>query len=203
MQLVAPEKEPITPFVRIVRSLYEDCNISSILVIGGVGDYFDVADNVIVMDCYKCIDATERSKQIVAKSAGSQIPHQASNSVAFQRIRIRSVVGDAFSPNGKVRVASQSTISYGETDLDLSGLEQLVTKSQTAAIANLLQRLPYVAKKNQSLRDMLQELDVRLDAEGLDILTPGQFHGGMSRPRSLEIVGAINRLRRANSIGQI
>ena len=40
MQLVAPEKEPITPFVRIVRSLYEDCNISSILVIGGVGDYF-------------------------------------------------------------------------------------------------------------------------------------------------------------------
>ena len=39
MQLVAPDKEPITPFVRKVRSPYEDLGISSILVVGGTVDY--------------------------------------------------------------------------------------------------------------------------------------------------------------------
>jgi predicted ABC-class ATPase len=63
----ASEKEPITPFVRIVRSLYDDCGISTILVVGGVGDYFDVAENVVVMDCYKCLGVTERAKQIVPR----------------------------------------------------------------------------------------------------------------------------------------
>jgi predicted ABC-class ATPase len=203
MQLVAPEKEPITPFVRIVRSLYDDCGVSSIMVIGGVGDYFDVADNVVVMDCYECLDATERAKQIVANSKkGASLPHSASESVSFQAIRSRSVVGSSFSPNGKVKVASQSTISYGETELDVSGLEQLVAKSQTAAISNALQRLPQFSKENQSLKDMLLAMDGRLNEEGLDFLTPGQFHGGMARPRLFEIAGAINRLRRTKSIVQ-
>jgi predicted ABC-class ATPase len=204
MQLVAPEKEPITPFVRIVRSLYDDCGISTILVIGGVGDYFDVADNVVVMDCYKCLDVTERAKQIVANSkTSSSIPHVSSESVAFQAIRRRSIVGKSFSPNGKVKVRSQSTISYGETELDLLGLEQLVVKSQTAAISNALQCLPGLANEKQSLRETLQAIATHIDEDGLDVLTPGQYHGGMSRPRLFEIAGAINRLRRSQSIVQI
>ena len=67
MQLVAADKEPITPFVRIVRSLYDDCQVSSVMVIGGTGDYFDVADNVLVMDSYMCLDATERAKTIATR----------------------------------------------------------------------------------------------------------------------------------------
>merc|ERR1712238_374007 len=85
MQLVAADKEPITPFVRIVRSLYEDCQVSSVMVIGGTGDYFDVADNVLVMDSYKCYDATERAKAIVASSAKSSTSsHTTSQSVKFR-----------------------------------------------------------------------------------------------------------------------
>lgn len=51
-RLVAKEKEPITPFISKVRSLYDTRKVSSILVIGGCGDYFEVADTVIMMDCY-------------------------------------------------------------------------------------------------------------------------------------------------------
>ena len=203
MQLVASGKEPITPFVRVVRSLYDDFGVSSIIVIGGVGDYFDVADNVIVLDCYQCIDATERAKQIVANSKATQIPHAPSESVPFQKIRSRSAIGNALSPKGKVKVLSQSSVLYGETEIDLSGLEQLVVKSQTAAISSTLQCLPKLAKDNLSFEDLLAEIDARLDAEGLEAITPGQFHGGLTRPRSFEIAGAINRLRRENAIRQI
>lgn len=52
VRLVAKEKEPITPFISKVRALFETMKVSSILVIGGCGDYFEVADTVIMMDCY-------------------------------------------------------------------------------------------------------------------------------------------------------
>ena len=49
---MAKEKEPITPFISKVRALYDTMKVSSVLVIGGCGDYFEVADTVIMMDCY-------------------------------------------------------------------------------------------------------------------------------------------------------
>jgi predicted ABC-class ATPase len=203
MQLVAPEKEPITPFVRVVRSLYDDHGISSILVIGGVGDYFDVADNVIMMDCYECLDVTERAKQIVATSAGSKLPHTASARVPFRKFHSRYPIGSVYSANGKVKVYSRSSMSYGETELDLSGLEQIVTQSQTTAISQALQRLPSIATdRNNTLRQVLEALDKVVDEGGLDALAPNQFHGGMARPRRFELAGAINRLRRDGSVVQ-
>jgi predicted ABC-class ATPase len=204
MQLVASDKEPITPFVRTVRSLYQDCGVSSILVIGGTGDYFDVADNILVMDCYKCFDATDRAKVIVANSrASASQPQMASQSVEFRPTkRVRTIAGSAFVPNGKVKTLSENTISYGETELDLSSLEQLVTKAQTTAISNALQRLPHFTKRGQSIRETINVLEQRLDRDGLDVLAPGQCNGSMARPRKYEIAGAINRLRRPNAITQ-
>jgi len=204
MQLVAAEKEPITPFVRTVRSLYDDCQVSSILVIGGTGDYFDVADNVLVMDSYKCLDATEKAKAIVASSKeASALPHTASQSIVFKSVKAtRKVNGNAFAPNGKVKTVSRDSISYGETDLDLKCLEQLVSTAQTAAISAALQRLPELSKRDASLKSVLDDIEKRIDNDGLDTLAPGQCHGGMARPRLFEIAAAINRLRRDDSLNQ-
>ena len=47
--LVAKENEPITAFVDRVRQLYDLHGISTVLVMGGSGDYFGVADCVIQM----------------------------------------------------------------------------------------------------------------------------------------------------------
>ncbi len=202
MQLVEPDKEPITPFLRIVRSLYDDKGVSTIMVVGGLGDYFDVADKVLVLDSYCCTDATERAKEIVSRSHHSRraLPHNASTSVAYQDVRPRSLVGSQFAANGKVKAVSTSTLSYGDTQLDISGLEQLASISQTTAIANALQRVPHLAPHPTSLTSVLDALERAINAQGLDCLAPGHYDGGMARPRRFELAGAINRLRRANSI---
>lgn len=201
MQLVSPDKEPITPFVRKVRSLYEDRGISSILVIGGTGDYFDVADTVIMMDCYKCLDVTERAKQIVASS--SQSHHVSSAPIPFGMIRARYPRGDAYKANGKVKVRSKEDITYGDIEIDLSGLEQLVSKSQTTAISCALQAFAKLAASSTStLSDILVSLEKLMDEGGLDALAPGQYNGGFARPRHLEIAGAVNRLRSNDSMRQ-
>ena len=45
-----PTQEPIRPFISRVRPLWEEHGVSTILVVGGAGDYFDVADSVVMMD---------------------------------------------------------------------------------------------------------------------------------------------------------
>ena len=202
MQLVEGDKEPITPFVRVVRSLYDDFQVSSILVIGGTGDYFDVADNVLVMDSYQCMDATEKAKMIVANSkTSSALPHTASQSNSFRSLKgTRRMNGNSFPPQGKVKTVTRDQISYGETELDLRCLEQLVSKAQTNAIAAALQQVPKLCKKDQSFKETLGEMEKHINNEGMDFLTPGQFNGQMARPRQFEIAGAINRLRRDSTV---
>lgn len=210
VQLVAAEKEPITPFVKLVRSLYQEIGLSSILVIGGSGDFFDVADNVIVMDCYKCNDATERAKQIASQSAATKpAPEENQHRYQpgiFQKIRSggrRFLVGDAFHASGKVRVNSPIVFSYGETEVNLAGLEQLVSKAQTNAIAAALQKVASVANGNLSVEQVLNQIEQALESQTLsDVMAPGQFNGALARPRRLELAGAINRLRRTGSIVQ-
>lgn len=210
MQLVAAEKEPITPFVRLVRSLYDEIGVSSILVIGGSGDFFDVADNIVVMDCYECHDATSRAKEIAAKSEAAKLVQEdkqhSRTPGTFERIRNggkRFLIGNAYNAGGKVKVMSKIVVSYGETEVNLAGLEHLVSKSQTNAISASLQKVALLGTQgNVPLEQILTQLEQSLEKDGFDALAPGQLNGGLARPRRLEIAGAINRLRRAGNIVQ-
>lgn len=62
--------ESITPLLYRVNGLYSSHGISSIVVVGGVGDWLDVPNNVIHMDRYVCKDAT-----LKAQSVSKQFSH--------------------------------------------------------------------------------------------------------------------------------
>lgn len=68
--LVAKDREPLTPFCDLVRSLHRDRGVSTILVMGGSGDYMDVADQVIMMDGYRPVDVTERAAELATAPTG-------------------------------------------------------------------------------------------------------------------------------------
>eukprot|EP00977_Amphora_coffeiformis_P010521 scaffold2476_cov193-Amphora_coffeaeformis.AAC.16 len=203
MQLVAAGKEPITPFVRRVRPLYEQLSVSTILVIGGTGDYFDVADHVLVMDSYNCEDATSRAKDIVKNFGDGIVAGDASSTpLCLASARPRTIARPAqIQPNGKVKVSRTGLISYGSTEIDVTAVEQIVSASQTSAIANFLQKVG-ASSEGSSLPESLRSIDEVLNQRGLDALAPGQFHGGLTRPRPLEVGAALNRLRVPGVISQ-
>ena len=203
-QLVSCDKEPISPFISKARSLFEELNVSSILVIGGSGDYFDIADQVFMMDCYQCLDVTERAKEISRKSLVSNGDNgNKSSNKPFGKIVDRYPVPSSFNPNGKVSVRSKSIISYGNVDLDLSSLEQVTSQSQTNAILAALTLIPSMSSSGKmSLSDLMIGLRSKLDIDGLELLSPNSFHGGLAMPRIYEIAAAINRLRRHETLVQ-
>ena len=43
-----------------VRGLWGSLGVSTVLVLGGSGDYFDVADTVLMLDEYRYADVIER-----------------------------------------------------------------------------------------------------------------------------------------------
>ncbi|KAL7532617.1 hypothetical protein ACHAXR_004736 [Thalassiosira sp. AJA248-18] len=203
MQLVHKDKEPITPFLYKVKTLAKQ-GISVILVVGSCGDFFDVADTTILMDCYDCHDVSSHAKQIAASRAANGGALAASKA-NFGNVTPRCPVGAAFKPGGKVSVRSKSVVAYGGVELDLSGLEQLVSKEQTNAITLALQRLSALAPDSKmTIFQVLTQLNGLLDhGDGLDALANGQFDGTLARPRTFEIAGAINRLRSDGSFVQL
>lgn len=56
--------ESITPLLYRVNGLYQSHGISSIVVVGGVGDWLDVPHQVILMHNYLCKDATAKAKSV-------------------------------------------------------------------------------------------------------------------------------------------
>ena len=56
--------ESITPLLYRVNGLYKTHKISSVVVVGGVGDWLDVPHNVILLNRYEASDATKKAQSI-------------------------------------------------------------------------------------------------------------------------------------------
>lgn len=58
------QDESITPLLYRVNGMYDSLGISSIVVVGGVGDWLDVPHNVLLLNKYICSDATKKARSI-------------------------------------------------------------------------------------------------------------------------------------------
>ncbi|EZH67315.1 ABC transporter ATPase [Bacillaceae bacterium JMAK1] len=198
-QLVAKEKEPITPFIDRVRDLFETDGISTIVVVGGSGDYLEVADNVIMLDEYEVQNVTEKAKEIVNQEQSER--KRTTTNTLGQMDASRIIDSRSFDARRgkreKVQAKGLYTIIYGKEDIDLSSVEQLIDPSQTRAIA---QALHYLASNYMNSQRTLSELLDLYDKDtenNLDALSayPGKHPGDFAKPRRLEVAAAINRLR--------
>jgi predicted ABC-class ATPase len=195
--LVPKSKEPITPFIDKVRDLYVEHGVSTILVVGGAGDYFDVADTVIMMDNYVPRDVTERARAIARELPTGRVQE---GGPGFGPICARAPDPRTFSARRgrrevKIDTKGLTVLRYGQETIDLWGLEQLVDQGQTRAIGQAIHYLvTRIVAPGVSLREALERLEERLDRRGLLELSPYQ-DGALARPRLFEIGAAINRMR--------
>lgn len=185
-QLVSDEKEPITPFVRKVRSLYEDMGISTILVAGSSGDYLAVADTVLQMDCYEAKDVTAKAKSI----AGTVIEDKTQWKTWITRPVKKQRVD-------KVRTRGWDTVSIDKTDIDLRYLEQITDESQTAALAYLMQYiLDRMADDKKDAAVLAREAAEKLKRDGILSVVPKNYNAGpAAEVRAQEILACLSRYR--------
>ena len=201
--LIAKDKEPITPFVDKVRQLYDNYGISTVLVMGGSGDYFAVADTVIAMEDYQPRVVTEQAKAIAQANPAQR---QQEGGQSFGRITNRDVLPGSL-PTGKgdrpLKVKARSDgLMLGYENIDLRAIEQIVEVHQVRAIAQaIIYADRYYFEQARPLSDVLDYIMADIQRGGLDVLTEedSQFGkrlmGDLASFRRFELAAAINRLR--------
>ena len=194
--LIAKEKEPITPFIDKVRQLKDEYNISTILVMGGSGDYFDVADRVIALEDYLPQDVTDRAKEIAQKYVTER---NTEGGTSFGTINARIPLFESIDPSrGKrdVKLTSRGVdeIVFGTEEIDLSAVEQIVDSGQLKAIAMAIVYAKKTYLEQLTLSEILDRIERDLAESGMDVLSNFP-QGDLTHFRPLELAVAFNRLR--------
>ncbi|EGR2732993.1 ABC-ATPase domain-containing protein [Vibrio parahaemolyticus] len=191
--LVAKGDEPITPLVDRIGQLRDELDISTIIVMGGSGDYLDVANTVIQMHDYQAVDVTEKAKQVIAQHP-TQRHNESEESLqtfrprALNRVALMNILTD-----GKFRVSAKGkdSLRFGKEFTDLSALEQIESADEVNAIGWLwfqLAQLPgWCNNPAKKIEEMLS----------------GEWHaslpkqGDLAKPRTLDVMAALNRMRKS------
>lgn len=197
-KLVAKEKEPITPFIDRVKELYGNFRVSTILIVGGSGDYFDVANHVIMMDEYVPKDVTEKAREIAKLDENKR---EFSSNDKFQGVTQRIPLKKSFSQSGKLdktKAKGKYSILYGKELIDISGLEQLVDDSQTNCIAVMIDYFKNkVLDEKLTLSQAADRIYEKIQKEGLDSISSYTGHpGNLALPRKQEFCAVVNRYRK-------
>ena len=188
-------KEPISPFIDLVRPLHRSIGVSTVVVVGGVGDYLDVADRVILMEDYEPTDATPRAREVTSKFP----PHAslADGEVRLPRGRLvrASSIDLRRGRRETARGRGLHTIELGRERVDLSYLEQLAEAGQTEAIARIIGQFA-AAGESRDVGEVVEEALASVSERGLDSLGNFKGHPGeLGLPRAQEVAAAINRIR--------
>jgi predicted ABC-class ATPase len=195
--LIAKDREPITPFVDKVRQLYTDHGVSTILVMGGSGDYFEGADTVIALDAYRPQEVTTQAQAIAAQYPTTR---QAEGGDSFGAITPRIVLPAGIDPSQgrrevSIKVRDTDEICFGTATLDLSAVENLLEPAQLRAIAlAMVYAQRHYLDGDRPLQAVLAAIKADLDRHGLDRLMD-HHRGDLAGFRALDLAAAFNRLR--------
>jgi predicted ABC-class ATPase len=213
--LVPRQHEPITGLVARARELFVARGVSTIIVVGSQGDWLGVSDLVLQMLDYACLDVTERAKQI-ARGGSRELQNDAAGTSGAGEPPPEPAQGPAFGPPAtstsmrrpqragfladKVVARRVDALQYGEVDIALAGVEQLVGVSQTRAVGEAMHwlvRQGHLDGKS-TITQLLAHVEAALDSPaGLDAIALRPHTGNLARPRRFEIAAAMNRLRSA------
>ncbi|MCD1257639.1 ATPase [Paenibacillus athensensis] len=194
------KREPITPFTERVRELHEAIGVSSVLVIGGSGEFLAVADQIILMDNYAPINVTLEARLLCEQD-------QPRERIAWTQWEIeRSMTTQLFSSypqnsgTEQLAVSTMGYITIGDQQMDIRGLYNINSQAQLAAIAFLLRKIAIANQGRRAvLREQIEKTLEDMKREGPDAVFSSFFPGferWLELPRIHEVLAVVNRMKR-------
>ena len=191
-KLVAKEKEPITPFIEVVKPLYEQKGISTIIVVGSSGDFFDIADTVIQMDAYEPKDVTEKAK---ALSTGKILNRITDREIKINFNRVIKKGSIEKGPKGiKIKTLGIDALDINREKIELRAVEQIVDSEQITAIGYIMKYAEEnIINGTLNIEEVTDEILMNIKKKGLIDISG---NGNLAMPRKQEIMATFNRYRK-------
>ena len=182
-------RETLTPLLDRVQD-FKARGVSLILVVGGVGDYLDLADTVLLLEEYRPREATLEAKAIAQAHPTGRAFGEPRYPLA---VASRAPLPESFDPRRgrKARVKGRGLreLVYGEEVVDLSALD-LFENAQVRALGAWFQRLWRQADGKTPLRKLVEAV-----LGGVEDLFSLEEAPEVAEVRPLELGAAVNRLR--------
>ena len=217
--VIAPEGEPITPFVERLRDLYEKAGVSTIIVAGSSGAFFNVADTIIQMKEYEPLDIRELVRKAckdqgaveVPRAAGFARPNADRVIVSPQHPLVVKTSADARKadkdrregngPKGperlRTKVLGGVDIRVGSVGSDMRFVEQMVDAEQAKTLAQIIKEcMERDLLARMSVHEVVDTICAEIAENGFEAVNDSRtLECGMAMPRRAEIFACINRLR--------
>lgn len=193
-QLVARDKEPITPFIDVAKSLYNKKGISTILVAGSSGDFFDIADLVIQMDNYEPFEVTEKAKSLIKEN--NEHGKDLDININFDRVILKGTIESG--PKGiKIKTLGKDGLSINKENIDLRAVEQIVDSEQLNTIGAIMKYVENnLMGKNLTLIEITDKMINEINNNLINIDKTKGGYGSLATVRKQELISAYNRFRK-------
>lgn len=195
-QVIHRDMEPITPFIERMRDLYELQGISTVLVAGSSGAYFQVADTVLQMDRYIPREITARAKKAASAYPPLELPGERAGKPVFER-KPRRNPGIVHKGRIKIKTMGKDGVQLNHETVDLRYVEQLADYEQLTCLGYLLKYMEEnMLDGKRTVREIVRELTEDLEKDGFEAISGGSYvTGNLALPRQQEIYACINRYR--------
>lgn len=194
-ELVVAKQEPITPLIDRIEGMRQQTGTSVVMVMGGSSAYLNVADLVLQMESYHCVDVTDKARDLVQK-----MPVRTDSLPGFPALRERIVLPTAPSTDRpKTKAAGVDRIEIDRQGIDVRDVEQIVDPGQTEAIAYAVRGITTkLADSEMSIEELADIVEAELRSGGLDALSlfgARRYPSSLVMPRRIDIIAGVNRLR--------
>lgn len=182
-------KNPSTcPYIDIAHKLYEDQRISSILVVGASGEYFKVADHVLLIEGFVTSEYLTYDKKL--KAIEKCLIRK--RTVDFKELRKICLFRD-------IEICGETDIRIGSQIFDVSQILTSPTRGQLVFICSFIYYLTVMLKREvTTMREAVESLYRTIDFQGVESIHQVAFRGSSSvieyvRPE--DIIQILYRLR--------
>jgi len=195
-RVIHREMEPITPFIERIRELYEEYDISTVIVAGSSGAYFHIADSIIQMDRYVPKDITVLAKKEAENFPQISVPEQPAEKPTYDRVPRPD---KAFRGNDriKMKMMGKESVMINRDTIDLRYLEQIADSEQVTALGYCVryaQKHLIDGKKN--MIQIVDELEEVMQNKSLaELCESTSSVSCMAVPRRQEIFACFDRYR--------
>ncbi|MGN1166199.1 MAG: ABC-ATPase domain-containing protein [Lachnospiraceae bacterium] len=200
-QVIHRDMEPITPFIERMGELFEKFGVSTVLVAGSSGAYFQVADRIIQMDRYIPKDITETAKKAALNYPGLQYPQEKAGIPEFFRTPKKNP-GVYHKGRIKIKTQGRDGVVLGKEMIDLRYVEQLADSEQLTTLGYMIRLLEEERLDGKaSIQKLLDQLCMQIEKEGFPALlgknanAEKDMPGNLAMPRRMEMFACINRYR--------
>ncbi|MBU3874345.1 ABC-ATPase domain-containing protein [Faecalicatena sp. AGMB00832] len=195
-RVIHRDMEPITPFIERIRELYDNYGVSTIIVAGSSGAYFQIADSIVQMDRYVPRDITELAKKEAEGFPVLSGPEQKAEDPVFTRCPGQN---RALSGNDRIKMKTlgKEAVQINRESIDLRYVEQLVDSEQVSALGYCVKYAEkHLLDGRKSIQTVVEELEKKIRKDGLAGLCESSSNvAALAVPRKQEIHACLNRYR--------